>query len=283
MNLVNKKVTHEAFGIGNVVNYDDSYININFKSGDKKFSFPDAFKNYIKFIDDKATKQINEKIEKNEERRKREELILKKKKALEKQRQYILKQKERINSGKVYSEIQSVFWCDPNEEEEIFTDWKVFTGEIQSGKNKGNPRQFARMNHSSACLITKREDGKPEKNRQILGVFMANDSFNGRKCVDGYITAHPDHRIQLTEEESKKMLFWLYYYDRRASDKTIWNSGRQRYFDNIWMAQILRDIAALRDKTKGKEEAQAFYEYFCNVNFINPNELSNPNGALTRM
>ena len=73
MDLVNKKVMHKTFGEGNVIKFDDLYIKINFKSGDKKFIFPDAFKNYITFIDEKATNLVNEKIEKNEEEQKIEE------------------------------------------------------------------------------------------------------------------------------------------------------------------------------------------------------------------
>jgi len=289
MNFVNKKVKHEIFGTGNVINYDDSYISIDFKSGEKKFSFPSAFRRYITFIDQKATSLVNKKIEieeeqqrKEEEQRKKEELILEEQRALELEQQYILSQRKRIKNSKVQSEIQSVFWCKADEEDEIFTEWKVFTGEIKSGKKKGQPRQLPRMNKNSACLITRRKDSMSEGDRQILGVFMANESFDGKLCEDGYITAHPEYRIRLSEQESETMLFWNYYVDKRNSDKTIWNSGRQRYFDNIWMAQILRDIVILREETKEKEEAQAFFEYFCKMNFINQVELPIADGPLMR-
>lgn len=51
MDLVNEKVMHKTFGEGNVIALNDLYIKINFKTGDKKFVFPDVFKNYITFID----------------------------------------------------------------------------------------------------------------------------------------------------------------------------------------------------------------------------------------
>ena len=79
------------------------------------------------------------------------------------------------------------------------------------------------------------------------------------------------------------MLFWNYYFDEKSSDKTIWNSGRQRYFDNIWMAQILRDIVVLREKSEDEEDAKAFYDYFCKVNLINQKELANASGALSNI
>lgn len=287
MNLVNKKVVHKTFGKGNVVNYDDSYINISFKSGDKRFSFPSAFKKYIKFTDQNATDIINEKIKIEEEllkieeeKQRKEQLILEEQRAIERKRQYMLDQQKQSKSGKSHAEIQSVFWPEPHEEEEIFTEWKVFIGEIKSGKNKGKPRKLARMNSNSGCLITKRTDFMEESHRQILGVFMTNEFFNGRLCEDGYIMAHPQYRLKLTEEESKDMLFWNYYMDKNSSTETIWNSGRQRYFDNIWMAQILRDIVILREDSESHKEAEAFFEYFCKINLINKDDLPIANGPL---
>lgn len=280
MDFVNEKVIHKTFGEGNVVNFDDLYIKINFESGDKKFRFPDAFINHITFVDQKATNIVSKKIE---EKQKVEELILKKEKALECERKFILDQKERMKNAKFQPNIQSVFWCEPNEAEKIFEEWKVFGGEIKSGNKKGEPRQFARMNQNSACLLTETKENVSEKNRQILGAFMTTESFDGALCTDGYIKAHPEYRLQLSEEESGKMLFWNYYVDEKSPKKTVWNSGRQRYFDNVWMAQILRDIVDLRDNPEEKKYAQGFLDYFCNANCISLFQLGTPNGALTRI
>ena len=280
MDLVNKKVMHATFGEGNVTNCNDSYIKINFESGSKKFIFPDAFKKHVTFIDQDATKLVNKKIEENEEQRKEEELILEKERALEQELRNISNQKKRIKNGKVHSKVQSVFWCESDEEDEIFSDWKVFTGEIKSGDNKGEPRKLARMNQNSACLITRRKEDIPEEERQILGMFMANELFDGKLCEDGYITSHPEYRICLSEQESEKMLFWNYYVENGDSSKMVWNSGKQRYIDNVFIAQILRDIIDLREDPEEKKEAQAFLDYFCRINLINQSELANANGAL---
>lgn len=280
MNLVNEKVIHETFGEGNVTNCNDSYIKINFESGDKKFVFPDVFENHVTFISEEATNLVNKKLEENAEQRKKEELILEKEKALEQELRYIENQKKLIKNGKVHSKVQSVFWCEEDEVEEVFAEWKVFTGEIKSGDNKGQPRKLARMNKNSACLLTKREEETPEGDRQVLGLFMTNESFDGRLCDDGYITAHPKYRIYLSEEESEKILFWNYYNDKVGCDKTVWNSGRQRYIDNIYIAQILRDIGELKENPEEKRMVQAFFEYFCKINLINQNELARANGAL---
>ncbi|HHU76477.1 MAG TPA: malate synthase [Firmicutes bacterium] len=282
MNLVNKKVTHRDFGKGNVISHDDSYIKISFESGVKRFIFPDAFGKYITLTDQELAGLVRKKILKKEEEKRKEALRLENAKALERQRLYALEQKKRVRRRKIHPELQSVFWCEADEEDTIFEEWKVFVGEIKSGARKGQPRRLTRMNQNSACLLTKRGPDMLEKDRHILGVFMVNEDFNGGLCQDGFIPAHPKHRFRLTEEESEKMLFWNYYVNKRFPDKMTWNSGRQRYFDNIWMAQILRDIVSLKEKTEEQEKAQQFFEYFCAINNVDENELPGPEGALKR-
>lgn len=283
LNLINKKVVHKTFGKGNVVNYDDSYVNIDFESGIKKFIFPDVFGKYITLIDERTANLVEKKIEKREEELRKEELRLQEERALEEERQRILEEEKRMRSRKIHPKLQSVFWCEPEEEEKVFEDWKIFIGEIKSGKKKGEPRRLARMNQNSGCLLTRRKDDASEKDRHIIGVFMVEEGFNGKSCEDGYIPAHPEYRLRLSEEESEKMLFWNYYVNKKSPETMIWNSGRQRYFDNVWMAQILRDIVSLREEPKEKEKAQVFFQYFCKINRINIEKLPEANGALMRI
>ena len=282
MNLIGEEVIHSTFGKGNVTDYDDSYINIKFKTGEKKFVFPDAFKNFIKFTDKKAIDLVDKKLQKQESKRIKEEKIIKQEKALEQQRLQMIEQKRNRRNKTIHPKIQSVFWCNEEDEKTCFEKWEIFTGTIKSGKKKGEPRSLARMNQNSACLLTKRTSDMKEEDRKILGLFMVNESFDGREATDGYIEAHPIYRIQLSDEESEKMLFWNYYSDEKFPNRMTWNSGRQRYFDNIWLAQILRDIIALRENTEGKKEAEDFFNYFCNINIINQDDLEEASGALIK-
>lgn len=283
MNLVDKEVIHRTFGRGNVANYNDSYVKVEFESGAKRFVFPDAFGKYIKLVDEKAADLVKRKIEEKEKERRKEAIRLEKERALEQERLRILEEKKRIRSRRIHPSIQSVFWCEEGEEDDIFTKWSVFTGEIKSGDRKGQPRRLARMNQNSGCLLTKRDSNMKEEDRRILGVFMADEGFNGRRCEDGYIPAHPRYRIRLSDQESEKMLFWNYYINKRFPHRMTWNSGRQRYFKNMWMAQILRDIVSLRKDVEGEEEAKQFFEHFCKINRIDEEELPRPNGALKRL
>ena len=283
MNLVDKKVEHRTFGTGSVVSHDENYIEINFDSGTKKFVFPDVFGEFATIDDEEANKVIAKKLEKRAEIEELELTIqtARSEAVLEQERINTEEKRRRTQTRKAHPELQSVFWIkDQEEQDQVFAEWKVFVGKIKSGVRKGEPRRLARMNNKSACLITRRDSKVEEKDRKILGMFMAKDSFDGNPSPEGFIDAHAKHRIELTKEESDQMLFWTYYLNKRTPQNMTWNSGRQRYFDNLWMAQMLQKIIELREGLESQEEVQSFLEYFVRVNEINLNDLPEVSGAL---
>ena len=281
--LIDKQVIHKIFGKGRVVKLRDSYIGIDFPSGNKKFVFPDAFGTYLTLIDQKMAKLVQKRKKECEEK----EQKLKELRALQsKKRQHLLAQERNITrreTQKIHPQSQSVFWCREQEQDSVFERWDVFTGAIKSGEKQGQPRRLARINQNSACLLTARDLDMPEKDRRILGVFMVSEAFNNKTCVNGYIPAHSKYRFRLSEQEAEKMLFWNYYVNEKCPHRMTWNTGRHRYFDNIWMAQILRDIVSLKEDPVEQENAQQFFEHFCKMNRIEKEEILEPNGALMRI
>ncbi|WP_066320405.1 malate synthase [Bacillus sp. FJAT-29814] len=284
MNLINKEVTHKRFGKGSIVKHNDSIIEIHFATENKKFVFPDAFGKHLKMHDHSAANSLKNilrkmELEKEEEEQKREEI----KEQQRKEMQLRLEHEKFMKNHKLHPKSQMVFWCDAEEMSKVFTEWKVFTGVIKSGNNKGKPNKPTRLYPNSVCLLTARDSNTPEKDRRILGVYMVNEDFIGQFCEDGYIPAHSEYRLQLTEQESERMPFWKYYVNEKSPHKMTWNTGKYRYFDNEWMAQILLDIVSLKSDTQEQELAQNFFEYFCKTNRISEKELPEPNGALMRI
>jgi hypothetical protein len=283
MNLINKKVTHKHFGMGSVVKQSDSFIEINFATENKKFIFPDVFGEHLKLHDQNAAVTLEKVIQNREMERKQEEWEREEEKKLQrKEREIRLEHEKLMKDHKLHPQSQMVFWCDTDEQTSSFSEWKVFSGEIKSGKNKGQPNKPVRMHQNSACLLTARNSGMHEKDRRILGVYMVNEEFIGKLCEDGYIPAHSEYRLKLSEQESEQMLFWNYYLNEKYPNKTTWNTGKYRYFDNLWMAQILRDLISLKSNPEEQELAQRFFEHFCKMNQIRAQELAEPNGALMR-
>lgn len=284
MNLINKKVTHKQFGIGSIVKQNDSSIEIHFAVENKKFIYPDAFGKHLKLHDQSdanALEKIIQKkeMEQTEEKWKREE----EEKLQRKNRELRLEHEKLMRNHKLHSESQLVFWCDTEEQNKSFSEWKVFSGVTKSGANKGMPIKPIRLFPNSAVLLTALDSNMHEKDRRIIGVYMVNEDFIGKLCEDGYIPAHSKYRLQLTEQESDQMLFWEYYVNEKSPHKMTWNSGKHRYFDNAWMAQILLDIVSLKSNPKEREMAHQFLKYFCKKNNVTAQKLPKPNGTLMRI
>jgi hypothetical protein len=284
MNLINKKVTHKRFGTGSIVKHNDSSIEINFASENKMFVFPDVFGEHLTLHDKSVAHSFEKILQEKELERKEEELKKEEEKELQRKNQELrLGHEKLMKNHKLHPESQMVFWCDTEEQNSSFSEWKVFSGVIKSGNNKGKPNKPIRLHQNSAVLLTAIDSSMPEKDRRILGVYMVNEDFIGKLCEDGYTPAHSKYRLQLTEQESDQMLFWEYYVNEKSPQKMTWNTGKYRYFDNLWMAQILLDIVSLKSDPKERELAQQFFEHFCKMNQITDQELPKPNGALMRI
>lgn len=279
MDLINKQVKHTKFGIGNVVSCTDSVVQVHFTVGNKKFVFPDAFETYLMLLDKDTANAVNELIEKNEIEHLKEELELELERSQHEKEQRCLMEWEK-QMKKLHPSSQVAFWCKAEEKDRVFKEWKVFLGVKKSGTKQGQPNKPLRMHQNSVCLLTEREPQNPEKERCVTGVYLVNETFIGKYCEDGYVPAHSKYRIRLSEEEAGKLLFWNYYVNERFPHKMTWNTGTYRYIENVCVAQILRDIVAMRKDSEHGELVQNFYNYFCQMNQILESELPEPKGAL---
>ncbi|QDQ00246.1 malate synthase [Lysinibacillus fusiformis] len=284
MNLINKKVTHKRFGMGSIVKHNDSSIEIHFASENKMFVFPDVFGKHLTLHDKSDANSLEKIIQKKEIKRKEEEWKKEEEKKLQRKNQELRLEHERLmKHHKLHPESQMVFRCDTEEQNSSFSEWKVFSGTIKSGNNKGRPNKPTRLHQNSAVLLTAIDSGMPEKDRRILGVYMVNEDFIGKLCEDGNIPAHSKYRLQLTKPESNQLLLWEYYVNEKSPDKMTWDTGKYRYFNNLWMAQILLDIVSLKSNPEERELAQQFFKHFCKMNQITVKDLAKPNGALMRI
>ncbi len=283
MELLNEQVTHKSFGEGNVVGYDDSFVEVQFSLGNKKFVFPDVFGTHLILVDPKLAERV-EKMKRDVQAERLEQSAEEERVRVmeEAERQRLLEREKLIQNHKLSPVSQAAFWCDQDEAETVFTEWRIFTGLKKSGKSEGTPNKLVRLAHNSCCLITAREPDMKEEDRYILGLFMVDESFIGKLCEDGYIPAHQQYRLRLSDQESRKLLFWNYYLNERYPTSMTWNSGGHRYFDNIWMAQILQDIVALKKGTEDLKLAENFLKHFCQMNRLVEADLPKPNGALLR-
>lgn len=87
---------------------------------------------------------------------------------------------------------------------------------------------------------------------------MVSEGFIGKFCEDGYIPAHSEYRLHLTEHVSDRMPYWKYYVNGKSPHSMTWNKGKYRYFDNVWMAQILLDIVSMKRHTGKRNSTELF-------------------------
>lgn len=277
MDLLHEKVTHKSFGEGKIIAQDDSFITIAFKDETKRFVYPDAFDKFITLQDKDKVEALNQVIIKIE----KEQAAIEKERQEEKERQ-LLEQKriEKLKNYKIHEISQIVFWLEEDEQKEVFTEWEISSGKIQSGESKGEPNRPARLGPNSAALLTIRDSDEDETERKIHGIYMVNELYTGERDDEGMIPSHEEFRIELTDEEAEKMLFWNYYINKNYPHRTTWNSGKYRYYDNVWTAQILKDIIALKTDEEEIKHVEAFLDYFCKMNVIYKSDIPEPEGAL---
>lgn len=281
MNLLNEQVKHQSFGTGKVIEQLDSYIKVQFAKGSKRFVYPDVFGEFLTIVDQDLAKHVSTLMNELAKEREQNAQAEAKKRALEYEREQRRLEREKImRNYKLHSASQVAFWLDQEEQDQVFTTWEVFTGEIKSGQNQGKPNRLPRIHQNSACLLTARAANLPEKQRKVIGLFMVDEGFIGKLNTDGNIPAHPKYRLRLSPEESERILFWNYYINKRYPTNMTWNSGRHRYFENTWLAQVLQDILRLKQDPKEQQFMEEFLEYFCHLNQLEE-ELPKPSGCLS--
>lgn len=73
--IINATVTHKSFGQGKIQKINDGYVIVSFDDEEKKFVYPEAFKQFLSIKDSQIAEKVNEAIEEKEiEDQKRKEI-----------------------------------------------------------------------------------------------------------------------------------------------------------------------------------------------------------------
>lgn len=77
-NLLNQKVKHKKFGLGDIVDAEENHITVSFSIGEKKFAYPMAFENFLCLEDSKLQESaiFDLKAFKEVEEKKKEQMAL---------------------------------------------------------------------------------------------------------------------------------------------------------------------------------------------------------------
>ncbi len=253
MEINGQAIKHKTFGSGVVTDLTTKIITVCFSEGEKKFIYPDAFREYLVLKDKNMQQHIIAQIDNKEAEINR----LRQAKQIERER------KQKLLNFSITSNSHAVFNIIPEHVEQVCRTYIVSTGQYLSGASKGQPRTIERLKPNSVCLMTERRSGQPEQERRIIGAFMVREDFFGEDVHNGLIEGHP--KYQMTVPSENTLLFWEYL----GQDTTPrWGNTGFKYCSGTVMNRILSEITQLLVNTEQKEAALEFYEYFCKMNCL---------------
>lgn len=255
MNIIGQAIDHKAFGKGVIMAVSDGVVTVRFRGLEKKFIYPDAFKEYLVLRDKNKLEDMTDRLAEREAER-------------TKQRQAEQKKQERmrkLHNFTVTPNSHAVFNIAPECVEEVRRTCAVSTGRYLSGYSKGQYRVAERLKPNSACLLTKRPAGKPEQERQIVGAFMVREDFFGEDAHNGIVEGHPKYRMMLPAGEP--MLFWEHFTQDVAPR---WGNTAFKYCTSAAMNQLLSNMVQKLTNTAQGESGLAFYRKFCKINQVRP-------------
>lgn len=265
MDLIGKIVSHKKFGDGVITYLEGNILKVSFGDHEKKFIFPDAFRNFLAFKDTTCKSYVEDILKDVDKVIKLEKI----------EKQLAIDRAQQIDSFASHHNTQAAFGFIDNDYQTVLNTWEVSTGKFLSGASRGTPRIPKKLHLNSACLLTICPDGEPESSRKIFGAFMVNSNFEGSKCTDGIISAHPTYRIAL-DMNTQPLLFWNYFDIDAVLKNKKWGSVEIKYFPSMVMAKILYDMTQLHHEDCAQEEAQKLFQYFCSENRINPLLFTHP-------
>ncbi len=165
----------------------------------------------------------------------------------------------------------------------MLNEWKARAGLYTQGEHKGEAMKLKQVQVNSLAILTTRHPNSPEPERFVFGVFLVDDAYEGDNQEEGYVTTSSKYKIELTPKEAVQIKYWNYYFNANAKDNISWSSGLHRYIDDVQAAQVLRDIAKIKEKTEDEKLSKEFYEHFCKINGLDADDIPEPDGALLNL
>ncbi len=255
MNINGQAISHKTFGCGVITALAESTITVSFSNSEKKFIYPDAFKEYLVLKDKVMQQYITAQIAEKEAEINR----LRQKEQSEQER------RKKLLNFTITANSHAVFDVAPKDTVQVCNTYTISTGRYLSGFSKGEPRIAERLKPNSACLFTERPIGKSEQERRIVGAVMVREDFFGEDFCDGLIEGHPKYRMLVPT--GNQLLFWELFGQEAAKR---WGSIAYKYCSSAAMNYILSEMVQILANNDQHESAFAFYKYFCTINRLLP-------------
>ncbi len=275
MDLLNQKVTHTKFGAGTIVDQQDKTVTVAFRKDKKKFVYPEGFGTFLKLEDEKTENIMNAVISKKKDQEDQERT-----KVLSE----IREKKDARPSTSAGS--QPANKCNVaikrEKAEALGDDRRVTAGRVMSGAKKGTAMNFRGVSKGNLVMLTTRDAKTEEKDRYIYSVFLVQNHSDAEGESEGFLEAHPEYCIALSEEEAHQVKFWEFYYNDKKPEVVRMGSGQHRYLSDIQAAQVLQKMLQVVTSQDEKEQIQKIMDCFLEEKGMSLDGIKEPSGALTR-
>lgn len=181
-----------------------------------------------------------------------------------------------------YEEKKSEFSKCVCYESQMLEIWNAGAGITQNGDEKGKPMSLRNVKANSLAMLTTKLPYADDKERFIFAVFLIDENYEGDNREEGYVSANPKYRIQLSLDEAKNLKFWDYYYNENNPELIKFGSGLHRYFSDVQAAQVLKKIYEIKKSSSEELFSKEFLDYYCKIKQIDIESISVANGALQR-
>lgn len=159
-------------------------------------------------------------------------------------------------------------------------DWTMKAGTDVYGLNNV-PRRFGNDPQNRLAVLTTRLPNSVESERIIFAAYICDTVYIGDTVDAGTAQCVDDrYRIQLSEDEAKRILFWNYYSNPKSPRTVQLGSRLYRWLTDAQAVQILKDIVDVKQGAE-KQLAQRILDKYCETIGLDPATVPPKAGALT--
>lgn len=148
-------------------------------------------------------------------------------------------------------------------ESRLLSEWTAYAEYSHDREDieKFIPRPVRSTRPGSLAVLTTVKPNMDEANRKIFAVFLIDEVFEGDEIECGYVTAHPQYRLELSLKDANELSFWDFYKNQN-SDKPKWGQGVFRYLFDSQAEKILQKICSIKSGTPDGILAEEMLQQF---------------------
>ena len=164
----------------------------------------------------------------------------------------------------------------------MLEQWKAQAGTIRNVVGEGDRIRIKNAYRNGLAVLTTRLPDTAEKDRLIFAAFLIDTIYEGDEETSGYVSAQSKYRLSFSLEEARRLLYWKYHANKNNPSKPSWGTGLFRYLAEDEGVQILRDAVKIKTGTKDETLAKEFFDIYCQLNRLIPENIGEPSGALEK-